>query len=83
MRRADNLSTIGDLGYVPAQGSLREKYANEERGRRIVSSGLNLWDIVQFFYFTLNKSVPSWTEKIRTFRSNAFPIPFEHLGDHS
>lgn len=34
-----------------------------------------------YFYFTLDKSVASWTEKIRTFRSDAIPIPLEHLSD--
>lgn len=34
------------------------------------------------FYFTLDESVASWTEKTLTFRCDAIPIPFEHLGDN-
>ena len=33
-------------------------------------------------YFTLDVPVAGWAKETRTFRSDADPVPFEHLGNH-
>ena len=71
MKRADNLSTTEGPEHAPAQGSLADR---EQRGA---------WECGEAFRLTLDESVSGWAEETSTFSSDAVPVPFEHLGDHS
>ena len=71
MTRAGNLSTIRGPVRAPARGSLRD---GQRQSREHIHGPQML---------ALNESIAGWAKETSTFRSDAVPVPLEHLGNDS